>query len=123
MVENFRELVLSIFDCLLVINNVKDPEIGELKTFFLNLVIGYLLYLVELGEYFLLLTNALFFGIFILCRRCGRYGRNDALFVRDVPKRNRWFRGKSLGTEGIIIFVEVIVVIIKRVVKILWHQF
>ena len=66
VVENFWELVLSIFDCFLVIDYVEDPEICELKTFLLYLVIGYHLYLVELGKYLLLLTNALFFCIFIL---------------------------------------------------------
>ena len=39
VVEYFRELVLSIFDCFLVIDYVEDAEICELKTFLLYLVI------------------------------------------------------------------------------------
>ena len=69
VVENFRELVFSIFDCFLVIYYVEDSEIGKLKTLLLDLVISYHLYLVELGKYFLLLTNALFFCILILSGR------------------------------------------------------
>ena len=93
VVEYFWELVLSIFDCFLVIDYVEDAEIRELKTFLLYLVIGYHLYLVELGEYFLLLTNALIFSIFELCGCSGGDRWNGALVVCDVPKPNRWFLG------------------------------
>ena len=79
-----------------------------------------LLYLVKLGKYFLLLTNALIFGIFILRRRRGGDHWNDTLIVSDLPKPDCcWFLGQSLATKGIM----VIVFVIKRVVQIVWRQF
>ena len=82
------------------------------------IIIMNLLYMVKLGKYFLLLTNALLFGISILSGRRGGDCWNSSLIVRDLPKPDCcWFLGQSLATKG------VMVVIIKRVVQVIWRQF
>ena len=74
--------------------------------------------MVKLGKYFLLLTNALFFGISILSGSRGGDCWNSSLVVSDVPKPDCcWFLGQSLTAKGIM------VIIIKRVVQVVWRQF
>ena len=121
VVEHLRELVFSIFDCFLVIDYVEDTEIGKLKTFLLDLVIiRYHLYLVELSKYFLLLTNALIFCIFILSGRSGGDRRHNSLIVSDVSKPNCWFLSESLATEGVMVLRHSI---IEGTVQVVWHYF